>query len=530
MADISVLYNGDPIRFTDAKPKMTGGRVLVPLRAVLEGMGVDVKFDPATNVITADQNDTVVKLRIDSRDAAVNGRPVTLDVPAQAVNGRTYIPLRFFGEAFGADVKWRSMDETVLITKSDIATNLPTSNPGNTAPVSYKLSTDSSGWVKGGESVEFELDAAPGQKATLYLNGGAIEIPFEEVRQGVYTAKYTVPAGNGRDMAFSDSDAFALVGTGTNRVAIQATKKINVDNVRPQISNLEPKQAQKVVQRQPTMTAELRDGSGSGIDPKSARIMLDNRDITNQAFVNDNIFVLKPRQDLSVGPHMLKIQVKDVAGNMAQAETQFEVVSAKDVITSFKADIPDRIEPGDQISFTAKASPDVKQVRVRLGGQDTEHLANLDGQGNIQFDYTVRKGDSFDDSPITLALEMQNGDKLEYVPDTKLTMAGATTPEPKLTSPEEGTRLGRCVEISGVAERAKTVHIKIEYSASVLGLLRTTGVIKELDVDVNDDGTFKTDSIDLRGPLGTTPDSYTITMVSISGSGRESEPVMAEFK
>jgi len=531
LADITVQYNGQSIGFTDAKPKMTGGRVLVPLRAVLEGMGVDVKFDPATNLITASQLDTVVQLRLESRDASVNGRPVVLDVPAQAVNGRTYIPLRFFGEAFGADVKWRAFDETVLITK-----NIDFPNPGNNNtnpipnPVAYGLTHNGSQWALGGETLNFELKAAPNQKATLYLQDGAIEVPFREVSTGVYRASYVVPTAQVKGVSFRDDDAFAVVGTGSNRVAIQAGQPVMVDNKRPDIRNLEPERLKRVIQRRPAITADLVDENGSGINTQTVKLWVDGRDVTDQAYVTNRLVVLKPSSDMSVGKHNVKISVEDLAGNLSTVETEFEIVAAANLVQDFKLTSPDQLEPGDQISLSAKVGSDVSRVSVRLGTNETVRPATLDANGNVTFRYTIAKGDSFDDSPITLILQMKDGSKLEYVADPKLTLLGASTPAPKLVSPTAGADLDKSVVFKGTAEKAKTVRIRVEYTASVFGLLQTSGLVRELEVEVAADGSFTTESIALRGPLGSNPDSYEVTMISISSSGRESEAVTVSFK
>jgi hypothetical protein len=528
LADISVQYNGQSIAFTDAKPKMTGGRVLVPLRAVLEGMGVDVRFDPATNLITATQQETVVQLRLESRDASVNGRPVVLDVPAQAVNGRTYIPLRFFGEAFGADVKWRSFDETVLISKN---IDFPTPNNNNTTtPVAYALSHNGSQWATGGETLNFELKAAPSQKAMLYLQDGKIEIPFREVSTGLYRAEYVVPTTQVKEVSFRDDDAFAVVGTGANRVAIQAAQPVMVDNIRPDIRNLQPERLKRVIQRRPAITADLMDENGSGINTQSLKLWVDGKDMTGQSYVTNRLVVLKPDSDLSVGKHLVKLTVEDMAGNQSSVETEFDVVAAANLVQDFKLTAPDQLEPGDRLSFTAKVGSDVKNVNVRLGADDTTRPAILDANGNVSYRYTIAKGDSFDDSPITLILTMKDGSKLEYVAEQKLTQRGATTPSPKLISPEAGADLNKSVIFKGTAEKAKTVRIRVEYVSSVFGLLQTSGLVQEVEVEVAADGSFSTETIALRGPLGSNPDSYNVTMTAISSSGRESEPVTVSFK
>ena len=38
-----------------------------------------------------------------------------LDVPAEITNGRTFVPVRFFGEALGMNVDWDGYTKTVII-------------------------------------------------------------------------------------------------------------------------------------------------------------------------------------------------------------------------------------------------------------------------------------------------------------------------------------------------------------------------------------------------------------------------------
>lgn len=526
--EISVHYNGQSIAFPDAKPTMTGGRVLVPLRAVLDGMGINVKFDPGTSLITASQNQTVVKLTLGSRNASVNGRLVTLDVPAQAVSGRTYVPLRFFGEAFGADVKWRGFDETVLITRDEILNSPNTGQSG--IPVAFGLSTNAQGWIRGGQSISFTLSATPNQPATLYLADGTIEVPFRELKPGLYQAEYTVPMKEVERVSFMDADAFAVVGRGADRIALQTTTAIWVDNENPNISNLKPDRLQKIAQRRPAITAELLDPNGSGVVVNSVRLTLNGRDVTSDAVITDRMLVYKPASDLPVGRYEVKITARDKAGNESAVETEFSVVEAQNLVSEFASDSPDMLEPGDVVSFRAKVSDDVRTTRVKLGDQDRSWPLAVGDDRSITFNYTVRKGDSFDDSPLRLLLTLTNGDEVEFVPDLKLTMAGAVTPTPKLNSPEAGISLGRTAVFQGEAQKAEKVRVRVEYVSSVFGLLQTEGLVIEVEVDVKSDGLFTTESIRLGGPLGSTPDQYRITLTSISAKGRESEPVVLIFK
>ncbi|HWD40458.1 MAG TPA: copper amine oxidase N-terminal domain-containing protein [Fimbriimonas sp.] len=112
---IQVVVNGGLVQFEGQGPMMSGDRVLVPLRGVLERLGAHVDWDPSTQTVTARKQHTRVKLSIGQTTASVDGDPVNLDVPAQVVNGSTMVPLRFVGEALGSTVHWDASTNTVDI-------------------------------------------------------------------------------------------------------------------------------------------------------------------------------------------------------------------------------------------------------------------------------------------------------------------------------------------------------------------------------------------------------------------------------
>lgn len=114
---ILLEVNGQPL--TGDAPIMQSGRVLVPLRSLFQGLGAEVKFEEATKKILAQRESTSVQLQLGNRLALVSGREVQLEVPAQAVQGRTYVPLRFVAEAFGAQVVWEGAQRRVRVTHGE---------------------------------------------------------------------------------------------------------------------------------------------------------------------------------------------------------------------------------------------------------------------------------------------------------------------------------------------------------------------------------------------------------------------------
>ncbi|HQJ56262.1 MAG TPA: stalk domain-containing protein [Caldisericia bacterium] len=92
----------------DAPPFIKDGRTLVPIRFIAETFGALVDWDATTQsiTITLDTKNIKIILQINNKTAVVNNNKVTLDVPPIIVNGRTFVPLRFIAESFGAEVLW----------------------------------------------------------------------------------------------------------------------------------------------------------------------------------------------------------------------------------------------------------------------------------------------------------------------------------------------------------------------------------------------------------------------------------------
>ncbi|MDO4793462.1 MAG: copper amine oxidase N-terminal domain-containing protein [Filifactor alocis] len=116
---IGVQINGALVNF-DTPPVSKGGRTLVPLRAIFEALNAQVKWDAATKKITAVKEGRTVVLTLNKKQATIseNGKTKTveLDVPAGLEQGgRTYVPLRFIGEAFGNKVSFEKKGKGSLI-------------------------------------------------------------------------------------------------------------------------------------------------------------------------------------------------------------------------------------------------------------------------------------------------------------------------------------------------------------------------------------------------------------------------------
>jgi len=100
----------------EAAPFIEKGFTLVPLRFISEAFGALVDWNDALKVITINYRTLTIQLQVDSNVVLVGTEFKKLDVPPKIVNGRTFVPIRFISETFGAEVLWDSTTKTITIT------------------------------------------------------------------------------------------------------------------------------------------------------------------------------------------------------------------------------------------------------------------------------------------------------------------------------------------------------------------------------------------------------------------------------
>lgn len=121
--DISVRVDDLAVAFTDAHPLLRGDRTYVPFRAIFEQMDAAVTWDAATQTVTANRDGRTVRFQIGQTGVTITedgqSRTITTDAAPFIENSRTYVPVRFASESFGACVDWVQSTKTVLIVDVD---------------------------------------------------------------------------------------------------------------------------------------------------------------------------------------------------------------------------------------------------------------------------------------------------------------------------------------------------------------------------------------------------------------------------
>ncbi len=118
----TATVNGKEVEF-DVAPYIKNGRTMVPLRFIAESFGASIGYDSVERSIMVYTNDVYIWLQIGNPEAFIEYKGVMekeriiLEAPPEIVDSRTFVPIRFISEAFGATIKWEEKTQTITIKK-----------------------------------------------------------------------------------------------------------------------------------------------------------------------------------------------------------------------------------------------------------------------------------------------------------------------------------------------------------------------------------------------------------------------------
>ncbi len=526
VAQVNVTVDGSAVQFTGTKPLTQTGRVLVPLRGVLEKIGAFVEWVPATRTVIAQKGDLYVELPVGAKSATVNGKQVALDVPAAVMAGSTMVPLRFLGEALGADVKWDAPTKTVVIGTGGAPTQeVPAPQSGISS-----FTHDAKGWLRAGSVLRVTLLGAPGGEASFEIPGAMNTVKMTEAEPGSYTGSWTVAAN--AKISLSGGALIGVLKAGGKERMIQAGENVSIDTVSPKIADLRPTPESKTAQTKPAISVVLDDAGGSGIDTSTVKMTVNGQEVTDQAAITGSLAAYKPAKAFAGGDVTVAVSARDLAGNPVSTSWKFTVRAANDIIKAFTHSDIKNVEPGDVIAVDLKgevggtASFAIVQEGQTLRTRPMPETSS----GVYQGEYTVRKDDRLAGAKIIGTLKTAAGET--FTTETEDAIGGSTTSvlqPPTITQPAEASSVKSPLTVKGTGVAESRVRLRVEYVTTVLGM-RMKGAITEQTVDVDSKGSFASQPVSLGTLVKGKNTEYTVTAVTVDTSGEESEPVVVTFK
>jgi len=112
---VNVTINGRLVNFDGQGAVSVSGRTLVPIRGVFETLGFDVSWDGTLSRVTLLRSDAVILITLGESEFTTNGTLHHLDVPAQSMGGRVLLPIRAVLESVNYSLQWDARANTVRI-------------------------------------------------------------------------------------------------------------------------------------------------------------------------------------------------------------------------------------------------------------------------------------------------------------------------------------------------------------------------------------------------------------------------------
>lgn len=178
------------------------GHTLIAFRELFDMLNIDVDWNGAKRIITAQNGDIILSINIDSSEATVNGEQQSMPTNIEIIDGSTYIPLRFVCETFGMDVEWVLSNKEILVTKGDGEYLLldDVMNEDNIKIMGYdealKIAISNDEGIKKADEnlliAEKQLQESK-NKLTSYLLGGSSEIiSYLGEKETIYRAEQSI--------------------------------------------------------------------------------------------------------------------------------------------------------------------------------------------------------------------------------------------------------------------------------------------------------------------------------------------------
>ncbi|WP_243633231.1 C40 family peptidase [Paenibacillus xerothermodurans] len=118
-SEAKVQINDTLINFPDSQPFIDDNSSMqIPMRVLTEQLGFKVDWamlDEHTVKVTITKGTQTIMVQTGDSTAQINGNAVKMDSPAQFLEGRVYLPLRFISEKLNYRIQWDANNRLAII-------------------------------------------------------------------------------------------------------------------------------------------------------------------------------------------------------------------------------------------------------------------------------------------------------------------------------------------------------------------------------------------------------------------------------
>ena len=118
---VEMRVDGQPL-ISDVPPVTSiKDGIFVPLRAVSDALGAETKYERKSGEVMVTRGDQTLRLKVGSKQAKLNGMPMTLSTAPFRVRGRLMVSLHSVQRAFGVRVRFDRVTSRVEVQTPGIS-------------------------------------------------------------------------------------------------------------------------------------------------------------------------------------------------------------------------------------------------------------------------------------------------------------------------------------------------------------------------------------------------------------------------
>jgi len=177
--------------------------------------------------------------------------------------------------------------------------------------------------LRAGQALRVTAIGSPGAAATFDLSDVYLNNPMREIDPGRYQGSFNIDVGTN----LVDAPILVRLRRGANAVVATSQDPLTVITQPPQIKDTAPADGARINTARPSIYATFVTLGGKGMDTGSIRLVVDGKDVSDQATRTAAFVSFYPAVDLPEGPTTVEVRANDVAGNALDYRWTFTIAS-----------------------------------------------------------------------------------------------------------------------------------------------------------------------------------------------------------
>jgi len=370
--------------------------------------------------------------------------------------------------------------------------------------------------LRGGETLNVRILGTGGAVVRFQIGEAYRNLPTTENRPGLYAGRFTVPA----DANLSNQTVTAFLEKGGRQAEpLACAQTVTFDNTPPGIARQTPTPDSRIANRQPVLGANFTD-SGSGVDLTSPTFSLDGDPVEAPVVVTRGKAAVQAPL-LPAGTHQVEFSVKDLAGNERSARWLFRIATeAEQVLQAVTHNGLRPLTEQDTLEVLARSTAALTNPVADLGAWKTGlPLTRVPGLADFVYrlTYPIQPGDRLEAAVVTVRARDRAGRNVQMAATYPLSIITGLPTELRILQPTEGSVTPRELVLSGTAPPESLLRVTVNYTTKFL--LDISGEVTRFTVQAGEDGTWRSDPVDVRLPLFGMADKYQVIVELLDAGG-----------